>query len=91
LQILKSLEEANKYSSFVASSFLVVELILVERMDSALLFLLLSVFSGFNYMLSALISSKRKQNAKDLFPSPALASKKALLFFCCLNFKIALQ
>jgi hypothetical protein len=42
-------------------------------MDSAFLFLLLAVFSGFNCILSALISSKRK--AKDFFPGPALASK----------------
>jgi hypothetical protein len=47
-------------------------------MDSAFLFLLLAVFSGFNcsYILSALISSKRK--AKDFFAGPALASKQAL-------------
>jgi hypothetical protein len=40
----------------------VVKLISVERMDSAflVLFLLLAVCLGFNYLLSALISSKRK-------------------------------
>jgi hypothetical protein len=60
-------------------------------MDSAFLFLLLAVFSGFNYscLLSALISSKRKRKAKDFFPGPGLASKQA--FFCCLNLTIALQ
>jgi hypothetical protein len=69
---LNGLEEVNKYSS--PSSLLVVKLISVERMDSAFLFLLLAVFSGFNcgYLLSALISSQRK--AKDFFPGPALAS-----------------
>jgi hypothetical protein len=50
------------------------------------LFLLLAVFSGFK---SALISSKRK--AKDFFLGPALASKEALLFYCCLNLAMALQ
>jgi hypothetical protein len=42
-------------------------------MDSAFLFLLLAVFSGFNSLLSALISSKSK--AKDFFPDPDLALK----------------
>jgi hypothetical protein len=70
---LKGLLEENKYSS--PSSLLLVKLISVERMDSAFLFLLLAVFSGFNCILSALISSKRK--AKDYFPGPALASKQA--------------
>jgi hypothetical protein len=58
-------------------------------MDSAFLLLLLAVFSGFNCLLSVLISSKRKQQAKDFFPVLALASKQA--FFCCLNLAIALQ
>jgi hypothetical protein len=60
-------------------------------MDSAflVLFLLLAVFSGFNHLLSAFISSKMKRKAKDLFPGSALASKQA--FFCCLNLAIALQ
>jgi hypothetical protein len=73
--ILKCLEEVNKYSSY--SSLLVVKFISVERMDSAFLFLLLAVFSGFNCccLLSALIYSERK--AKDLFRGPALASKQA--------------
>jgi hypothetical protein len=60
-------------------------------MDSAFLFLLLAFFSGFNCLLSALISSKRQMKAKDFFPGPALASNQALLFFCCLNLVIALQ
>jgi hypothetical protein len=64
-------------------------LISVERMDSPFLFLLLAVFSGFNFLLSALISSKRK--VKDFFPVPALASNQALFFFCRLNLAIALQ
>jgi hypothetical protein len=51
----------------------VVKLISVEMMDSAFLFLLLAVFSGFNCLLSALISSKKK--AKDFFPGPAFVSK----------------
>jgi hypothetical protein len=54
--------------------------------DSVFLFLLLAIFSGFNCILSALMSSKRKRKAKDFFPGPALASKKA--FFCCLNLAI---
>jgi hypothetical protein len=70
---LKGLEEVNKYSS--PSSLVVVKLISVERMDSAFLFLLLAVFSGFNCLLSALISSKRARKPKDFFPGPALASK----------------
>jgi hypothetical protein len=68
---LKGLEEVNKYS--LPPSLEVVKFISVERMDSDSLFLLLAVFSGFNCLLSALISSKRK--AKDYFPGPALASK----------------
>jgi hypothetical protein len=56
-----------------------------------MLFLLLAVFSGFNCLLSELISSKRKRKAKDFIPGPALASKQALLFFCCLNLGIAQQ
>jgi hypothetical protein len=32
-----------------------------------------------------------KQKAKEFFPGPALASKQALFFFCCLNLAIALQ
>jgi hypothetical protein len=60
-------------------------------MDSAFLFLflLLAVFSGFNCLLSALISSKMKHEAKDFFPDPDLASKQASL--CCLNLAFALQ
>jgi hypothetical protein len=54
-----------------------------------ILFLLLAIFSGFNRLLSALISLKRNRNAKEFFPGPALASKKA--FFCCLKLAIALQ
>jgi hypothetical protein len=53
-------------------------------MDSAflVLFLLLAVFSGFNvvfsgfncsYLLSVLISSKRKRKAIHVIPGPALA------------------
>jgi hypothetical protein len=45
----------------------------VVRMDSVFLFLMLAVFSGFNFLLSALISLKSK--AKDFFPVPALVSK----------------
>jgi hypothetical protein len=58
-------------------------------MDSAFLFLLHAVFSGFNCLFSALISQKRK--AKDFFLGPALASKKAFFFFCFLNLAVALQ
>jgi hypothetical protein len=63
---LKVLKEVNKYSS--TSSLLVSKLISVERknMDSAFLFLLLAVFSGFKCLLSALISSKRKKNSQRL-------------------------
>jgi hypothetical protein len=62
-------------------------------MDSAflVLFLLLAVFSGFNRLLSALISSKRKHEAKDFFLGPALASNHAFFFLCFLNLTIALQ
>jgi hypothetical protein len=60
-------------------------------MDSAFLFLLLAVFSGFNCLLSALISSKRNEKANKFFPGPALASKQALFFFYCLNLAISLQ
>jgi hypothetical protein len=76
---LNGLEEVKNYSLFSSSSLLVVNLISVERMDSAFIFLLLAVFSGFNcsFLLSALISSKKKRKAKDLFLGPALASKKA--------------
>jgi hypothetical protein len=70
---LNGFEEVNKNSS--TSLLLVVKLISVERMDSAFLFLLLAVFSGFNCLLSALISSKRQRKAKDFFPGSALASK----------------
>jgi hypothetical protein len=56
-----------------------------------MIFLLLAVFSGFNCLLSALISLKRKNKVKDFFPGPALASNQALLFFCCLNLATALQ
>jgi hypothetical protein len=45
----------------------------VETMDSAFLFLLLEVFSGFNCLLSALISLKREPEAKDLFLGQDLA------------------
>jgi hypothetical protein len=43
------------------------------------LFLLLAVFPGFNYLLSALISSKRK--SKDYFPGPALNQREPFLLF----------
>jgi hypothetical protein len=70
-----------------------VKLISVERKDEvfslSLLTLLLAVFSGFNCLLSAFISSKWKRKAKKFFPGPALVSKQA--FFCCLNLAIALQ
>jgi hypothetical protein len=69
---LKGLEEVNKYSLLLHSSLLVAKLMSGERMDSAFLLFLLAVFSGFNCLLSALISSKKK--AKDFFPGPALAS-----------------
>jgi hypothetical protein len=75
LLVLKLLEEVNKYSFCSPSSLLVVKLISIERMDSAFLFLLLAVFSGFNCLLTASISSKTKRKAKDFFPDPALASK----------------
>jgi hypothetical protein len=79
LLVLNGFEEVNKYSS--PSSLLLVKLISVVRMDSAFLFLMLAVFSGFNCLLSALISSKRNRKAKDFFPGSALASKQALLVF----------
>jgi hypothetical protein len=62
-------------------------------MDSAFLGALLTACSLFRHQLllplSASISSKRKQQAKDFFPGLALASKQG--FFCCLNLAIALQ
>jgi hypothetical protein len=42
MPVLKGLEEVNKYSLFLPSSLLVVKLTSVERMDSAILFLLLA-------------------------------------------------
>jgi hypothetical protein len=51
----------------------VVKVISVERRDAAFHSLLLAVFSGFNYLLSVFISSKRK--AKDFFLGSDLASK----------------
>jgi hypothetical protein len=53
---LNGLEEVNKYSLFSPSSLLVVNLISVERMDSAFHFLMLAVFSVINGLLSASIS-----------------------------------
>jgi hypothetical protein len=90
---LKGLEELNKYSFLSPSSLLVIKLISVERMDSAflVLFLLVAVFSGFNFLLIALISSKRKQLARGFLQGPALDSKQALLFFFYLNLAIALH
>jgi hypothetical protein len=73
---LKGLEEVKKcrVSSLVSSSLLVVNLISVERgiQSSLVLPLLLAVISGFNCLLSVLISSKRK--TKEFFPGPDLAS-----------------
>jgi hypothetical protein len=74
----KGFRRSKKYCCYSPSSLLVVKLISVERMDSVFLFLLLVVFSGFNFLLSALISSKMKP--KDIFPYPDLASKPG--FFC---------
>jgi hypothetical protein len=51
----------------------VVELILLERRDSEIHLLMLAVFSVFNCLLKALISSKRK--AIEHFSDLALASK----------------
>jgi hypothetical protein len=79
LAALVSAIALSRYSSWSChslSSLLVVKLISVERMDSSLsfFFLLIAVFSGFNYLLSAFISSKKK--TKDFFLGPDLASKK---------------
>jgi hypothetical protein len=59
------------------------------KQDSAFHFLMLEVFSGFNWLLSASICSKRKRTAKEFFPGQDLVSKQA--FFCCLTLAIALQ
>jgi hypothetical protein len=59
------------------------------KRDSALLFLLIAVFSVFNFLLSGLISTKMKRKAKDFLPDPALTLKQA--FFLCLILAIALQ
>jgi hypothetical protein len=80
LLVLKGLYEVKKYSYFQLLSFLVVKLISVVRRYSASFFLLLAYFSGFNFLLSALIFSKRKQKSKDFF-SVSRFSFKA--FFCC--------
>jgi hypothetical protein len=58
------LEEVKKYSFCSPSSLIVIKLISVERnmRDSAFMFLMLAVFSGFNCLLSALISSKLRTN-----------------------------
>jgi hypothetical protein len=58
-------------------------------MDSALLFLLCAVISGFNCFLSELNSSNKKYKAKCVFLSQALDSKQA--FFCYLSLAIALK
>jgi hypothetical protein len=88
---LNILEEVKKYSCLSPSSLLVVKLISVERRNSAFLETLLVALSIFSLKLSlsALISSKSKLNTKDFFPDPDLASKH--VYFCCLNFEIALQ
>jgi hypothetical protein len=78
--ILKGLEEVNKYSLFSPSSLLVVKLISVERMDSALLLLLLAVFSGFNCscLLSALISSQNEKEGQRLLSVSGFGFKTIL-------------
>jgi hypothetical protein len=63
-------------------------------MDSAFLdalFLLLAVFSDFNCscLSNALIYSKRKMKAGDLFLGPDFASKRAYFLFCCFSLAIA--
>jgi hypothetical protein len=58
----------------------------IERGDiqpSLIFFLLLASFSGFNFLLSALISSKKNRKSKDFFPGPNLASNQA--FSCYLK------
>jgi hypothetical protein len=48
------------------------------------LFRLQSPFECINFF-------EKEKKAKDFFPGPALASKQALLFICCLNLEISLQ
>jgi hypothetical protein len=43
------------------------------------LLLLFTIFSGFNYCLSALISSKTKEKVKDLFSGSSFGFKASLL------------
>jgi anti-anti-sigma regulatory factor len=71
---LKSLEEVNKYSS--PSSILVVNLISVERMDSAFLFLLLAVFSGFNCLLSAFFNFEMNKEGQRLLSGSSFDFKE---------------
>jgi hypothetical protein len=80
---LKGLEEVNKYSFFTPSSLLVVKLIInFSRKegfsDLSFIFLLLAIFSGFNCLLSALISSKRKRKAHILRPGSRFGFKARL-------------
>jgi hypothetical protein len=83
---LKGLAEVNKYSCYSPSSLLVVKLISVERMDSAILFLLFAVFSGFNCLLSALISSKSKQEGQRLLSWFSFGFKASLVLFLLFKF-----
>jgi hypothetical protein len=53
-------------------------------MDSVFLFLPLAVFSGFNFLLSALISSKRM--AKDFFLGVALLQSEPFTLLKIVNF-----
>jgi hypothetical protein len=61
----------------------VVKLISVERMDSAflVLFLLLAVFSGFNFLLSASFLRKEKGRPKTSFRVQLWLQSKPFLLF----------
>jgi hypothetical protein len=51
-----------------------------------MLFLLLAVFSGFNCLLSALISSKRKQEGQRLLSGSSFGFKASLVVFLLFKF-----
>jgi hypothetical protein len=87
------LEELNKYSSFVSSSLQVVKLISVETTDDGSSLSLLTACSLFSLQLQLPFECINffEKEGQDFFPCRSLASKQALLLFCCLNLAIALQ
>jgi hypothetical protein len=62
------------------------QIIFSREVGSAFLFLLLAVFSGFNCLLSALISSKRKQEGQRLLSGSSFGFKENLALFLLFKF-----